>query len=144
VAISQLEIHVEIEIIYPLKAKDKKSFYEDLRRLCTHKGAENFLIDDSHYWYYKWPDKPKLFEVIIKIRCNVKTVIKICDALVIWFRKYENRPRIWIEEKSGVKSEFKKLNNKKGVIRIMSPTENTDIGIGTKGIEIIPPSKYGD
>ncbi len=129
-----LQIHIEFQIEFPLKLNEKEKFHHHLISLCTEKGSKNTIIQDSSYWSYKWPDKPKIYEVILKVTGNMKTVRTICDSILNWASYHNNKPQIWVRNGNTL-SEFTRDSQKKGSFHILDSSRkpiNPAIIIDTK------------
>jgi hypothetical protein len=81
---------------------------------------------------------------VVEISCRVNSLRSICDSIVKWSSKYNNRPQIWITERDKIISEFRKEGDKKGRIRIIEASQKAIPESGTRVIEIISPSEYGN
>ena len=118
-----LQIHVEFQINRPLKLPEKEKFHHGLINVCTEKGAKNPIIQDSCYWSYKWPDKPKIYEVNINVTGNMKTVRSICNFILNQAGYHNNKPQIWIRN-GNILSEFRREGQKKDSLHILDSSQN--------------------
>lgn len=110
--------------------------------MCEEKGATNVSVIDSIYWNYKYPDSPKIFEIIFKLDSNIKILKNICNNLMNEFlNSYNNLPRIWIEQNDGSILNFVKESNN-GKLQVSTPANLQSIAVNTRVIEVINPEEY--
>jgi len=114
-----LKLLIGLEINSPMKADFKQSFLNTFVRYCESKGAENVRIEDSYYIMGERPERNRVFQIELDLRCRIKELVKICNDIFNYYHKLDNIVTIVVTRKDGWNGMFLKDSQKKGILRII-------------------------